>query len=1244
MNKNQTYKPIVLLIISLLIIFPISISYIIAQADAGTKTANQAEITGLPINEETGEFYYADSGPGSSVGKQCENKQESVSSFVEFMDNEIIVSLEKVASILFLISTVMSALDTVINTVYMGLGCCFPNVFNEVICIAKEGSGKVWGNWFSNVIKPLTCIVSCGWCLGADEAGGESCWGIKGQIGLGKIGPSVKQADGTSVAGIGQFHLSPYENIYTALGCMCPIAILFNLRKLKTIYQVNSCCIEQACSNGFSTESCDQQLAEATCMYWEGSLIKSMIKVILSYINSVIVDLLAETMAKEAIGAVLYCALAVWNLAHVEDTINGVKSSNDWMRTTFNEPNCNDLGFDKIKAELRTGDTSETGILSGLTFNDFNRDGKYDGFTKSHDARTITANELPESLKNDPEVKGGNYIKHIYNTKDGPRTFYEVSLKTETSGKGAGFLLAEKKAAKKQPKSTIKPGLYEVKVDGSKGDVILKSDKGYDNKVNELKKTSNLAFQNTRFYSNNRIMIGDDSYAYTIENQKVILTDLNGETTTTTLKTLEGKTIVYAGINAEVTKVKDDGTLVLDDKREITFGTTSAEGVQEINVKEGDKIIKTLQYGKEGIVAVENGEGYIINGVAFEKLKQKDIRGAAEIITTEGDALEGATNIAYKPGELSYVAEDKSSISVVEGSKTVEVKSPELTNAEMRFNTINENLNQLIEIRSILPKYVQEPDNKGTWRLQDDGKTYYFYTADGQKLSSLTGKFTDKENNVFETNNAAIKEFKKTEISRFSEDGESWRDKNLVKDAQVDAAVQLGYAQILLDAAKKDNPIGEKSHKTQTRTKIISGVTASTETDLYTGISTTTLNKDGLTVQTSQEIIAEINIKEIKEIKSGEIGGVNTKTIVLNDKSEVRVVGTTAENSATFVDKEGKLQKEITYRASETGCVIVILDYSSGKPKRLVIYTSGIGENKIVLQSKGEKGAENNVITISQGGVSIKTTLGQLKKNNLPYDGEKEIKNTLKAVLALGGKVEDVKFEQTASGGLYSTGDIMKNGKDFIITEDGRTIQSNWKNGNEVREIYTDGNNQELTEFSYEKDGSQILETTTSINGKLSIREISTFSKDLLDVETVTIEYKGDKIEVSIEILEGTNEPVTHKITYNKDTKRFEDLLGNAKDLNEYDPEVKKRLEQTQSKIEKDTKKQNQQKYKNNQGIGNFLGEPLFRYQVIDETKAKNNQKKALYDATWIVLDEILGKYAYEYIDDQCKDGSIFLN
>jgi hypothetical protein len=390
-SKNKKYLFSVSLLISLLItLIPVALA---TEIDAYDKVDLAAEIdtdNGLVLKTSEQRVNLYQNGL-SDPGESCIAQNKQTSAFADALDNEVISTLEKIASVLFAICTTMSAIDTIISATAMVIGmwsgpCCRPEMMVcpgpcGAPCTAMEAKFRTWSVIYTPV-KAICCFVNCGWCTGAD-----GCFGFFGidlkSVSLGAV-PDVGIAG--PGGGISQFGLSPYDNIYLAVGCLCPIAIIFNMRKLKTIYDVYNCCVEQACENGLNTEACEQQLEEATCIYWEGSLYSMMAKVLMSMITNAITGVLASLIAAN----ILACVYAVFKIVQVPKVIMGVISAWEYMGRTFEEPACEDLGFDAIKTDSQKAfdDAADSGFedvneetmenWERITLVDQNDDGVYD--------------------------------------------------------------------------------------------------------------------------------------------------------------------------------------------------------------------------------------------------------------------------------------------------------------------------------------------------------------------------------------------------------------------------------------------------------------------------------------------------------------------------------------------------------------------------------------------------------------------------------------------------------------------------------------------------------------------------------------------------------------------------------------------------------------------------------------------------------------------------------------------------
>ena len=308
----------------------------------------------------------------------CMEKSKESSEFADALDNDIIGALESIASIAFVISTTMNAIEEFLTTVDMligvGEGCC---ALPYPICKANGVKFEAWEEFYSK-FQTLSGFVSCGWCSGGGVPG---LGGVPmDEITLGAIPaimePSVKGIPSPERGGIGQFHISPFDNIYVAFGCLCPVAILFNMRKLKTIYSTYNCCVQESCTAGLSTEECDHFLSTSTCMYWEGSMYKMLVNVAMSFIAKWLGEQIPRNwldpfkpdgVTPNPIGRMVNCVLLAFRIVQLPDLIDQVKGAFDWMSTSFNEPTCSDLGFDKIEPTKKDIEEATDKALEDVT-------------------------------------------------------------------------------------------------------------------------------------------------------------------------------------------------------------------------------------------------------------------------------------------------------------------------------------------------------------------------------------------------------------------------------------------------------------------------------------------------------------------------------------------------------------------------------------------------------------------------------------------------------------------------------------------------------------------------------------------------------------------------------------------------------------------------------------------------------------------------------------------------------------
>ena len=320
--------------------------------------------------------------PVADPVQSCLAKNQEGKDFVEFMDNGPIKTLEGVASTLYFTCTVWSSTDIVIEQPLLAIGflsdgtCKNPTFVGGALCASAEAVHNARQK-VRFIFDPLCSLAECAFCNSEPGSLSPAKGLTKAAEFLGASDTIKGIENFQSAAGNlkNQYRLSPYDNIYVAIGCMCPVGILFNLRKLKTIYQTNNCCIEQACANGISVESCDRQLSEATCMYWEGSVFSIMIKVIIGLISEYIVKNLLPEKIEELIGKGLPYIQAVYALFNAYQHIQKLQDAFQWMSRTFSEPACEDLNFGSIR-EARRGEV--TSKFCNLIQIDLNNDGVFD--------------------------------------------------------------------------------------------------------------------------------------------------------------------------------------------------------------------------------------------------------------------------------------------------------------------------------------------------------------------------------------------------------------------------------------------------------------------------------------------------------------------------------------------------------------------------------------------------------------------------------------------------------------------------------------------------------------------------------------------------------------------------------------------------------------------------------------------------------------------------------------------------
>ena len=325
MNNKKYLEFIACFMIGLVLTIPFYISSVMAQdEEAGVPDAKQA----------------------------CIEKNEKTSKLVDLMDNGIIDYIEKILQLLQAISTIWESLKFIINSIIIPL---YDYVY---------GAGAAKELEFFRIFKDNPLSISQG---GMDLVHYLVTCKIPGNI-LTLCNINIPTGGGSSY----KLPVDPYENIYTAIGCLCIPGILVNLRRLETMYKTHSCCIEQACSNGVNVENCEREFSIQQCMFWgKGALLGSLIALITKVMFSIILGALTLNWVKTKIPYAGTLVSIVLGAFKISDLMNAIKRA----QKAFSDPNCEDLGFDKIQDEITQQYSQQDCSFRPV---DLNRDGIFD--------------------------------------------------------------------------------------------------------------------------------------------------------------------------------------------------------------------------------------------------------------------------------------------------------------------------------------------------------------------------------------------------------------------------------------------------------------------------------------------------------------------------------------------------------------------------------------------------------------------------------------------------------------------------------------------------------------------------------------------------------------------------------------------------------------------------------------------------------------------------------------------------
>lgn len=248
--------------------------------------------------------------------QSCIDKNEKTNALVELMDNEIISTLEKILSTMRIISSIWENVKGVYNGVILVL-----YHLGKYDTAAEREETRGIKDFEEGGLAVIRYMVTC-------EIPGV------GQLGI--CGAKLP----------GGIEVGPFDNIYTAVGCLCLPAILSNMKQLQLIYKTHNCCVQQACNNGFSPEVCEQQFEETTCLYYgKGAVIQGLLGIGLGILTRTLMPRFIEEKTGEQspfFGTIV-------SLARVALRIQSLISSFQKLQDTIQEQTCEDLNFGDLK-------------------------------------------------------------------------------------------------------------------------------------------------------------------------------------------------------------------------------------------------------------------------------------------------------------------------------------------------------------------------------------------------------------------------------------------------------------------------------------------------------------------------------------------------------------------------------------------------------------------------------------------------------------------------------------------------------------------------------------------------------------------------------------------------------------------------------------------------------------------------------------------------------------------------------
>ena len=288
------------------------------------------------------------------ASQACIDKFTETNDMIDFLESDTITTMQSIADLLLGLCTIANGIESILKMLEATIGdkvCCNLPIIGSALCNKLDFLNKAWDKIYFPFFRKICCLVSCGWCSGSGGCGGIYSGYDRfvnepiTTLDMSSIGKSENERVTLNKI----FNIDAYQNIYFAVICLCPVAILYKLKELKLIYKTHACCIEQACKSGQSTEACDRALDTAICMYTEGALwqyLGGQLKgIFLAAAILLLKTLVFDTVLKHLTDklSIFQCILKYWELKNLPVLIEQIIEAWKYALHSFNEPDCGEL-------------------------------------------------------------------------------------------------------------------------------------------------------------------------------------------------------------------------------------------------------------------------------------------------------------------------------------------------------------------------------------------------------------------------------------------------------------------------------------------------------------------------------------------------------------------------------------------------------------------------------------------------------------------------------------------------------------------------------------------------------------------------------------------------------------------------------------------------------------------------------------------------------------------------------------